>query len=173
MKRWLMTRSEYFRDDLIRAAKNAAYKEGWLEGEQELLALAHLDWSQAEPILQAHAAGDEPRCAAEVRSILFEHAIKNKDADKATLLQKQLQAAVADKRALPEVRDIACRALDERRLAWPRQVVSLVVFGRNLAGTSQWHCHHDAFVRAGESRSGQMDTPCHEVSGRQEPSGAL
>ena len=93
------------------------YKKSWLEGKEELLALVRLDWSRAEPILQAHAAGDEPRRAAEARSILFEHAVKNKDADKATLLQKQLQAAVADKRALPEVRDIACRGL--MSVDWP------------------------------------------------------
>ena len=48
---WLMTHSKYFRDELIQAARGATFKTqllGWLEGKEELEALARLDWDQAE-----------------------------------------------------------------------------------------------------------------------------
>jgi hypothetical protein len=117
VRAWLRMHSKYFLDELIQAARQATFKSWWLEGKEELLALARLDWAQAEPILQEHAAGREPRRAAEARSILFQQALQKKDTEKAARLRKQLQAVVADKKQPGHARAIACERLLE--VDWP------------------------------------------------------
>jgi hypothetical protein len=114
---WLMTHSNYFRDELIQAARASRFRLGSLDGKREILALVKLDWAQAETVLEEHAAGDEPRRAAEARSTLLQHTLQTKDVEKAALLRKQLQAVVADKKQPPHARAVACQGL--LRLDWP------------------------------------------------------
>jgi len=112
---WLLTRSLYFRDELIRDATNARF-DGYLIGLGANAALARLDWSAAEPLLNKHAAGSEPHVAAAAMALLYEHADKtgNKAADE---LRQRLRGIVEDRKALGFVRDHAFKALMSS--AWP------------------------------------------------------
>jgi hypothetical protein len=111
VRAWLRHHSKYFRDELIQAAKDATFKFFGQEGKEDVLALVRLDWEQAEPILLEHAASDEPRRTAGATSILFERALRTKDAERAARLRKQLQAIVADKKLPAHARAIACEGL--------------------------------------------------------------
>jgi hypothetical protein len=117
VRNWLMRHGPYFRDELIRAARNATFKSFGLEGKEELVALARLDWARAEPILKEYAAGAERRRAAEARVILFRQALAAGNAGRASELRRQLQAAVADKKLPSYARGLACEGL--LAVAWP------------------------------------------------------
>jgi hypothetical protein len=92
LRRWLMTRTPHFRDDLVRAVKAAADAEEVLPAET-MSALARLDWAAAEPVLHRLADGGEP---------------ENAVAALCELLEQYERRAKADRRAaarLAEVRD--------------------------------------------------------------------
>src|SRR6185503_13109360 len=75
VRTWLMQRSRFFRDDLVKSAAAASFKEGkYMTGEDSLRALARLDWAKAEPVLEKHVAGEDPRLAALAIAIRLEHA---------------------------------------------------------------------------------------------------
>jgi hypothetical protein len=108
---WLMTHSKHFRDELIRVARGAVFKYFALEGKAELVALARLDWAQAEPILKEFAADTELRRAAEAKSMLFHHAVATRDTRRASVLREELQVVVVDRKAPPHVRALSCEGL--------------------------------------------------------------
>ena len=51
VKRWLTYHSEYFSDDLLRVARQASDSGEYVTNQDELLALARVDWDKARPIL--------------------------------------------------------------------------------------------------------------------------
>ncbi|MCK4565568.1 MAG: hypothetical protein KAU94_12935, partial [Verrucomicrobia bacterium] len=60
IKQWLMVRSKYFRDDLVREAKSIHFDGEYLQKEEALQQLSELDWDTAKPLLEINAQNNEP-----------------------------------------------------------------------------------------------------------------
>jgi hypothetical protein len=103
--RYLMFHSRYFREDLIRAAEQAHDEDNSPSGEEELKALAKLDWPAAEPILKKHTASTNPRVGALAISLLYAHY-----GDEGGY-RTRLKQLVEDRSAPGRARDIAADAL--------------------------------------------------------------
>ncbi len=108
---WLMTHSEYFRDDLIGSARLAIDKDGYVEASDHLEALAALDWKAAAPVLEELARSDAPRTAALALALLYEGAEANRDAGHAAELRDQLRQIAENAEAPGRAVDSAIRAL--------------------------------------------------------------
>jgi hypothetical protein len=61
VRQWLQFKSKYFLNDLLALARKVKDKEGYVTNEEALTALAKVDWSSAEPLLQSLAASGERR----------------------------------------------------------------------------------------------------------------
>ena len=121
---WLMLNSEDFRSDLFEVARAATDDEdGWVINEEELAALARLDWSAARPILDQHVTGGPSRVATYSLSLRYEHAVQVDDHDEAGRLRETLQGIAADRTAHGYSRD---RAID-------------TLVGADWEGRDQWY----------------------------------
>lgn len=107
---WLLTRSLYFRDELIRNATNARFDE-YVIGQDAMAALARLDWQAAEPILKKHAADSGQNVATAALALAYEHADKTGDQDGADKLRRRLRAIAQDRKAHKYARECAFRAV--------------------------------------------------------------
>ena len=106
-----MLNSKYFRDDLVRRARSAHDKDGYIEGEEELTALARLDWEQAEPALKTHENGKQRRVSALATALAYDHYKIAGDEKRTEEDRKKLMAIAEDRDAPGKARDIACDAL--------------------------------------------------------------
>lgn len=106
----LMRNSNYFRPELLAAAQKAHDADSWVDGKDDLEALAALDWNQAEPLLLRYRAGKEPRLATLSVALLHKHAAEARDAAAARYRQ-QLKTIAADRSAVGNARDQAIQAL--------------------------------------------------------------
>jgi hypothetical protein len=84
VKHWLTYNSNYFSDELVRLAQQAGDSGEYVSNQDELLALARVDWEKARPILEkllndrnqpvsqtlARWAFYDARCARKIPSML-------------------------------------------------------------------------------------------------------
>ena len=74
VREWLRRRSGWLREDLVGSAREATDDDGgWVDGQEDLEALARLDWAQAEPDLLAHIRSEAPRTSALAMAVAYEH----------------------------------------------------------------------------------------------------
>jgi hypothetical protein len=111
MKQWLMMNTGYFRDELIALANQAADKNGSVENELELRALAKLDWATAQPLIEGYSSGADIRTAVLALSLLYEHAIGAKDEAMVLAFREKLKSVVKDARFPGYARHTACETL--------------------------------------------------------------
>jgi hypothetical protein len=112
MKEWLVLNTRYFLSELAaRAGKVKDHeKNGSVDRDEELTALAQLDWPTAKPILQRLSGGS--RRAATLALILFyKHAVAEKDLDGEEQYRTRLRETASDRNAPGQARDAAIEAL--------------------------------------------------------------
>jgi hypothetical protein len=108
IRAYLMFNSRYFRAELIQGAQKAQDFElgAFVSGGENLVALANLDWSQAEPILLQFSEGKQPRVAALALGLLYIHANAQVLSSTSTY-RERLQSIVRDIKAPGYARDRA------------------------------------------------------------------
>jgi hypothetical protein len=112
VREWLKVHSKRFLGELLPLARKAKDKDGYVDNEEALKALAHVDWESAEPLLQAFASGSAgPRSAAAALTLLYKHARAEGDAAAEESWRSRLLEVAADRNAPAAARDTAIEAL--------------------------------------------------------------
>src|SRR5262245_20800583 len=106
---WLRLNSKYFRDDLIAAARGELPNR--TPPDDNLLALARLDWEAARPIVEALASSGNAQMTPVALSLLYERARAAGDSAQTEKYRALLQATVADRRAPQDARQTALLSL--------------------------------------------------------------
>lgn len=110
IKQYLSRNSDYFRPLLLKNAQSAFEGEGFVEHEEDLRALARLDWSAAAPLLDRLAATSHPRIGGLALGLQYEHAARL--ASPAAVPLRYRLKAIALNRQLPaRARDYAVDSL--------------------------------------------------------------
>lgn len=110
VREWLRRHGNHLRGELVKAARNASDKEGWVAGREDLEAYARLDWKEAEPLLTRFAAAPPPRLAALAHALLYAHHLVHDPA--AAGRERAVLRAIAEDRSAPgAARDIAFESL--------------------------------------------------------------
>ncbi len=99
-RRWLMLRSEFFRDELLEAARTATDITDSVKNKEALSTLARLDWTAARPILEFHRSSTQTRIATLSRTLLMKHAYRAGNWEEAARLRTEL-IAIAENRETP------------------------------------------------------------------------
>src|SRR5262245_5776764 len=107
---WLRFNSKYFIGELLALARKAKDKEGYVDNEKALLALAKVDWHTAEPLLQNLSSGG-PRTAALATALLYRHVIEAKEEGAAGRYRKRLMTIAASRSLPAAARDTAIEEL--------------------------------------------------------------
>lgn len=108
---WLVFNSRYFLSDLTTAARKAGDKEGYVEKEESLRALAKVDWEAAEPLLNSLSSGGQPRSATVALALFYRHAVAARDTEGGERYRMRLRAVAADRAAPARARDTAIEEL--------------------------------------------------------------
>ncbi|MCI0662688.1 MAG: hypothetical protein L0220_16605, partial [Acidobacteria bacterium] len=109
LRKWLRQNSRYFRDELIEAARNA--DEDRTDAEENLQALARIDWETAKPILETFASSGIIRLKSIALSLLYQNTHQNNDSVQAENYRVPLQAIVANRESPPDARMTALSSL--------------------------------------------------------------
>jgi hypothetical protein len=104
---WLRLNSNYFLSKLLNEALTVRDKSGYIDGEEELRALAKVDWESAEPFLRSFSNGGQLRTTALALALLHRHALEAKDSEGAENFRTRLQAIAADPNAPARARNTA------------------------------------------------------------------
>ena len=101
-KKWLLFNSKYFLGELIAKANKVKddAEGGYVDNDDELIALTKLDWSRAEPLLKALVDTGQPRTSTLAISLLYRHSIDEKETDSELNFRSKLQT-IASNRSLP------------------------------------------------------------------------
>jgi hypothetical protein len=112
-KKWLLFNSKCFIGDLLAKASKAKdnEKDASIENAEELIALAKVDWSIAEPLLQTLVNTAKPRTSTLALSLLYQHSVTEKDADAELKLREKLQSIASNRDFSGHARDTAIEAL--------------------------------------------------------------
>lgn len=110
-REWLRFNSRYFLSDLLGLAQKARDKEGYVDKEEALKALAKVDWESAVPLLQSMSGGSQPRTAALALALLYRHALGEKESSGEEKYRARLQAIASELTAPARARDIAIEEL--------------------------------------------------------------
>lgn len=111
VKEWLTNNSKYFSDDLLEVAQQVEETEEYVTNQDELLALARVDWDKARPIVE-RLYNDKTKKVSQVLGIwaMYVHALETDSID-ISKYRDELKAVVEDKNATPGMRDLALDAL--------------------------------------------------------------
>ncbi len=119
IKRWLTYNSPYFSSDLARMASHAADTEDYVTNQDEVLALARVDFDKARPIID-NLYNDSSHRASRVLAkwALYRHALDTDSTGDIERYREELKTAVADKSMAGPMRDLAMDALVAEK-EWP------------------------------------------------------
>jgi HEAT repeats len=93
---WLRRNTEYYRDELIKAARRA---DDNIDAIEDLRALARLDWNKASPLLETLASAGEAFVTPVALTSLCEHAAQESDSARAESYRALLKAIVENRQA--------------------------------------------------------------------------
>lgn len=114
VKRWLTYHSNYYSDDLYETASAATDSGGYVTNQDELLALARVDFERARPLLDRMLAdSSKPISQTLARWAYYKNAMASGDSLTADQYRRSLQQTVEDKTAGPGNRDLAMDAIVE------------------------------------------------------------
>ncbi|HVE58709.1 MAG TPA: hypothetical protein VNB22_17885 [Pyrinomonadaceae bacterium] len=114
VKKWLTYHSNYFSSELYEAANQAADTKEYVTNQDEVLALARVDWERAKPLLDRMLSNsNQPVSQTLARWALYKHAMLTNDSFDAEKYRKELQETVENKSLQPGNRDLAMDALVE------------------------------------------------------------
>jgi len=113
VKKWLVFNSKYFLSDLLVLASKVKddQKGGYVDKEDALVALARVDSSAAEPLLQSLANGSQPRSSALALILLYKQAIIARDPELEEKYRNRLRTISSDRNAPAHARDAAIEIL--------------------------------------------------------------
>jgi HEAT repeat protein len=113
VKDWLVYNSNYFTSELFSLTqKTLKETEYYVEGINELKALAKVDWNQANLIIQRLITDNsKPGLQILAKWMLYRHSIEIGDEAEAERLREELKRIVADKSQKDGLRDLALDAL--------------------------------------------------------------
>jgi hypothetical protein len=119
VKSYLETHGGYFHQELLLEARRVKDDDemGSPENHEALERLTTVDWSLAEPLLRQFSTSRQPRTALLARTLLYRHAVSLHDDASAVRMRTELQAVVADRKALGYSRSTALEALLDTE--WP------------------------------------------------------
>jgi hypothetical protein len=107
---WLRFHSKYFLDELLALARKAKDRDGYVDNERALSALAKLDWPTADPLLQSLSGGGA-RTAALATTLLYRHAVEAKKESAAGRYRERLMTMAASRSLPAAARDTAIEEL--------------------------------------------------------------
>ena len=112
VRSWLTFNSKYFSDDLAKIANQVEDTEQYITNQDELLALARVDWEKARPIVE-RLYNDKSKPVSQVlaRWAFYVHALESGSSIDADRYRDELKAIVEDKNASNGMRDLALDAL--------------------------------------------------------------
>lgn len=146
LKKWLTYNTDYFSDELLREARKSSETSEYVTNQEEVLALARVDWDKARPLLERMIDNNaQPVSQTLARWAFYKHAIAANDSSDAEKYRELLKATVENKNAKPGERDLAMDALVETgdfagRDDWyysllaDESLYDLRVNGRNFTG---------------------------------------
>ena len=112
VKSWLTYHSNYFSDELYQIAGQSAETEEYVTNQDEVLALAKVDWDKAQPLLERMLNNSQqPVSQTLARWAFYKHALKNGDSLDADKYRRELQETVENKSLQAGNRDLAMDAL--------------------------------------------------------------
>jgi hypothetical protein len=112
IKQWLTFHSDYYSDELARMAQKAADENEYVTHQNELLALARVDFEKARPILERLYNDRNQRVAPVLaRWAFYRHALAEESSSDIEKYRDELKAVVEDKSATAGMRDLALDAL--------------------------------------------------------------
>src|SRR5262245_20664167 len=109
LRKWLQHHSRYFRDELIEAARKADVYMS--DAQDNLQALARLDWESAKPILDTFASSGIIQLKSIALSLLYQKTHQNNDSVQVEKFCVLLQAIVANREFPPDARMTALSSL--------------------------------------------------------------
>ena len=125
LKRWLTYNSDYFSDELLQMAQQVQDTDEYVTNQDELLALAKVDFEKARPILERLVNdSNQPVSQTLARWALYLNALKEGNSIEAGNYRDALMKTVEDKNAKPGNRDLAMDA---------------IVVGGDFAGRDEWY----------------------------------
>jgi hypothetical protein len=114
VKEWLTYNSTYFIDELAEQASFADETGEYVLNQNEVLALARLDWDKARALVERfYNSPTQPILQTLARWALYERALREGSTSDVERYRKELQETVEDKTAKPGNRDLAMDALVE------------------------------------------------------------
>ncbi|MDX2042508.1 MAG: HEAT repeat domain-containing protein [Acidobacteriota bacterium] len=114
---WLMRHSNFFRDELLQAAREVSASGYQLNNQSNLEALARLDWKAAKPIIEGYVKQPEPYVQTFALKLLYLQAVENGDSNQADALRRRLLEIVTNPQTSEYARSEAYDALTQRE--WP------------------------------------------------------
>ncbi|CAN5586118.1 hypothetical protein BH20ACI4_BH20ACI4_17870 [soil metagenome] len=113
IKNWLKYHSSYFSDELLATAQSVGDTSvGYVSNQNELLALARVDWNKAKPILdRLYNDSSQPISQTLARWAFYRHALDTDSLGDIERYRDELKADVENKKASNGLRDLAFDAL--------------------------------------------------------------
>jgi HEAT repeat protein len=112
VKQWLTYHSPYYSNELYQTANQAAETKEYVTNQDEVLALARVDWEKAKPILDRMLSNSNaPVSQTLARWAYYKHAVAVNDSFDIEKYRKELQETVENKSLQPGNRDLAMDAL--------------------------------------------------------------
>lgn len=114
VKKWLTYHSSYFSDELAQTANQTTETKEYVTNQDEVLALARVDWELARPLLERMLGNpQQPVSQTLARWAFYKHALMNNDLIDIERYRKELQETVENKTLQPGNRDLAMDAIIE------------------------------------------------------------
>ena len=112
IKEWLRLNSNREIEDISEKAKKVTDKRNGIAHQEELLALARIDWEQARPVaLKLSGNSKQPKSQIFANSILYKYSIKNGDTRVSDEQRKILMDVVEDPNSEPFLRNLALETI--------------------------------------------------------------
>ena len=113
VKKWLVFNSTYFLEELLAIAHKAKDndKDGDVDREDAISALADVSWTNAVPLLRGLMTTGQPRATALALSLFYEHAIKEKDTGAEERYRRDLQTIASNRTQPGYARNLAVESL--------------------------------------------------------------
>ncbi len=125
LRNWLIYNSDYFSDELLQAAQDVRDADEYVTNQEQLLALARIDWEKARPLLDRMLNDStQPVSRTLANWAYYLHALRRGNSIEAGKYRDALMRVVEDKSALPGNRDLALDAL---------------VYGGDFPGRDDWY----------------------------------
>ncbi|MGI8883945.1 MAG: HEAT repeat domain-containing protein [Pyrinomonadaceae bacterium] len=117
LRNWLKYRSDYFSDELFAAAQSVGdTSNGYVSSQEDLLALARVNWNKAKPILdRLYNDPNQPVSKTLARWAFYRHALDTDSLGDIERYRDELKADVENKKASDGLRDLALDALTKEK----------------------------------------------------------